>query len=96
MKRMKRIESVVRAELTENVAARKSDTALLMGCFARMGIDTSRSFAELAADGSLRSMESITRARRKVQADSPELRDGAVTELRVAREEEFGEYAKAK
>lgn len=96
MKRLKRLESIVRAELTENEAARKSDTALLMGCFERMGIDTSRSFAELAADGSLRQMESITRARRKIQADSPELRDGAVTELRAAREEEFREYAKAK
>lgn len=96
MKRLKRLESIVRAELTENEAARKSDTALLMGCFERVGIDTSRSFAELAADGSLRQMESITRARRKVQADSPELKDGAVTELRAAREEEFREYAKAK
>lgn len=96
MKRLKRLESIVRAELTENEAARKSDTALLMGCFERMGIDTTRSFAELAADGSLRQMESITRARRKIQADSPELRDGAVTELRAAREEEFREYAKAK
>lgn len=67
-----------------------------MGCFERMGIDTSRSFAELAADGSLRQMESITRARRKVQADSPELKDGTVMELRAAREEEFREYAKAK
>lgn len=95
MKRLKRLESIVRAELTENEAARKSDTALLMGCFERMGIDTSRSF-ELAADGSLRQMESITRARRKVQADSPELKDGTVTELRAAREEEFREYAKAK
>lgn len=74
MKRLKRLESIVRAELTENEAARKSDTALLMGCFERMGIDTTRSFAELAADGSLRQMESITRARRKIQADSRGLR----------------------
>lgn len=35
MKRLKRLESIVRAELTENEAARKSDTALLMGCFER-------------------------------------------------------------
>ena len=82
MKRLKRLESIVRAELTENESARKSDTALLMGCFERMGIDTTRSFAELAADGSLR--------------QSPELKDGTVTELRAAREEEFREYAKAK
>lgn len=96
MKRLKRLESIVRAELTENEAARKSDTALLMGCFERMGIDTTKSFAELAADGSLRQMESITRARRKVQADSPELKDGTVTRFRAVREEEFREYAKAK
>ena len=96
MKRLKRLESIVRTELTENEAARKSDTALLMGCFERMGIDTTRSFAELAADGSLRQMESITRARRKVQSEHPELRDGPVTAIRAAREEEFREYAKAK
>lgn len=96
MKRLKRLESIVRAELIENEAARKSDAALLIGCFKRMGIDTSRSFAELAADGSLRQMESITRARRKVQADSPELKGGIITELRAAREDEFREYAKAK
>ena len=47
MKRLKRLESIVRAELTENEAARKSDTALLMGCFERMGIDTTRSFMSL-------------------------------------------------
>lgn len=96
MKRLKRLESIVHAELIENETARKSDTALLLGCFRRMGVDTTRSFAELAADGSLRQMESITRARRKVQSEHPELRDGTVTAIRAAREEEFREYAKAK
>ena len=70
--------------------------ALLQEVVPIMEADTFGSFAELAADGSLRQMESITRARRKVQADSPELKDGTVTELRAAREEEFREYAKAK
>lgn len=94
MKRLKKLESIVRAELTENEAARKSDTALLVGCFKRMGIDTSRSFAELAAEGSLRQMESLTRARRKVQSDYPELKDDNTAAFRSEREEVFREYAK--
>ena len=96
MKRLKRLESIVRAELTENEASRKSDTALLLGCFARMGIDTRRPFADLAVDGSLRQMETITRVRRRVQADSPELRDGTVTRFRAERQETFREYARTK
>lgn len=47
MKQLKQLNKVVYAELVENEAARKSDTALLMGVFKRLGIDTQKSFAEL-------------------------------------------------
>ena len=62
MKRLKRLESIVRAELTENEAARKSDTALLMGCFERMGIDTSsrlRSLRQTEAYGKWRALQGL-------------------------------------
>lgn len=95
MQSLKKLESVVYAELVENEAARMSDTALLMGCFRRMGVDTSKSFAELAKSGQLRQMESITRARRKVQAEHPELKDCVTCERRKEREDEFRQYAKA-
>lgn len=95
MEKLNKLTDVVLAELKENVEARRSDTVLLMGVFKRMGIDTRKSFEELAKDGELRQMESITRARRKVQSAHPELRDAGVTVLRKAREEVFKEYAKA-
>ena len=96
MEQMRQLNDIVRVELTENVAARKSDMALIMGVFKRQGIDTSKSFAELAANGQLRQMESITRARRKVQSTHPELKDAEIAELRGERTEIFKAYAHAK
>lgn len=94
MKTLMRLQDYVLEELTENEDARKSDIELLMGVFKRMGIDTGKSFKELAENGQLGQMESITRARRKVQADHPELRDGRTVEVRREREEVFRDYAK--
>ena len=96
METLKRINELVRAELTENPAARKSDITLILGVFKRQGIDASKSFEQLAASGDLRQMESITRARRKVQAQHPELKDAGTAELRSEREGVFREYAAAK
>ena len=44
MEQLRQLNDLVRVELTENVAARKSDMALIMGVFKRQGIDTSKSF----------------------------------------------------
>lgn len=62
MKRLKRLESIVRAELTENEAARKSDTALLMGCFERMGTTHQgrlRSLRQTEACGKWRALQGL-------------------------------------
>lgn len=96
METLKRIHDLVRAELTENPAARKSDITLIQGVFKRQGIDTSKSFEQLAASGDLRQMESITRARRKIQAKSPELKDDRTAGLRAEREGIYKDYAAAK
>lgn len=96
METLKKIHDLVRAELTENPAARKSDITLILGVFKRQGVDASKSFEQLAASGDLRQMESITRARRKIQAQNPELKDGGMAGLRAEREGIFREYAAAK
>ena len=95
METLKRIHDLVQVELTENPAARKSDITLILGVFKRQGIDASKSFESLAESGSLRQMESITRARRKIQEQHPELKDAGTAELRAEREETFKEYAAA-
>jgi hypothetical protein len=93
---LRTLNRLVYAELSENENARKSDIALIIGVFKRQGIDTRKSFEALAADGDLRQMESITRARRKVQSEHPELRDAETVDLRTEREEVFKEYAHTK
>ena len=40
------------------------------------------------------SLESITRCRRKLQADNPELRDAAADKVRAEEEQEFIEYSR--
>ncbi len=95
MEKLKHLDDLVYQELTENPTSRKSDIALILGIFRRTGVDTTKSFAELANSGQLRQMESITRARRKVQAKHPELKDAPTAEIRAEREEIFRNYAKA-
>lgn len=94
LKRLNELKTVVYAELVENESARRNDTALVMGVLKRIGIDTSRPFAELSERGELRQLESITRCRRKIQEEHPELKDTIVAEKRIEREEVFKEFAR--
>ncbi len=96
MKRLNELKTVVYAELTENEFSRKNDAALVMGVLKRIGVDTQRSFADLSEHGELRQLESITRCRRKIQQEHPELKNVAVAELRHEREEIFKEFARQK
>ena len=94
MQQLKQLNKVVKEVLEENPETRRSDIKLIMEVFKRRGVNTSESFATLAVNGQLSQMESITRARRKVQSDYPELKDDHAAELRAEREEVFREYAK--
>jgi len=94
MQQLKQLNKVVKEVLEENPETRRSDIKLIMEVFKRRGVNTSESFATLAVNGQLAQMESITRARRKVQSDYPELKDDHAAELRAEREEVFREYAK--
>lgn len=95
MQKLVELKKVVHAELVENEQARRSDTELLLGVFKRLGINTQESFASLANSGKLRQMESITRCRRKLQQEYPELRVEPVAELRNERQQTFKDFAKA-
>jgi len=95
MEKLLQLQQHVKAELEENPSSRQSDIVLIMGVFRRTGVDTGKSFAELAMNGELRQMESITRARRKVQAEHPELKNAETAAIRSEREQTFKEYAKA-
>lgn len=94
MEQLKQLNKVVKEVLEDKPETRKSDIKLIMEVFKRKGINTSESFAALAQDGQLGQMESITRARRKVQSDYPELKDDNTAVFRSEREEVFREYAK--
>ncbi len=96
MRKLVELKKVVYAELVENEQARRNDTELLLGVFKRLGIDTRKSFAELANSGNLRQMESITRCRRKLQQEYPELRIEPVVKLRNERQQVFKDFAKVK
>ena len=95
MQKLVELKKVVYAELVEHEQARSSDTELLLGVFKRLGINAQESFAELANSGKLRQMESITRCRRKLQQEYPELRVEPVAELRNERQQIFKDFAKA-
>lgn len=74
MKEVYSLQEKVELELRENEHSRESNSALVLGVFERMGADVSRPFCELADENYLRTIESITRLRRKVQEMHPELR----------------------
>lgn len=94
MKKLVELKKLVYAELVENEQARANDTELLLGVFRRLGIDTSESFVELANSGKLRQMESITRCRRKLQEQYPELKSEPVATFREERRQVFVDFAR--
>ena len=93
---MKQVTACVHAELRSNEAARKNDNALIIGVLHRLGIDTSVPFDQLVMNPHRPNFESITRARRKVQEEFPELRDLATASRRKMNAEAYEAYARNK
>jgi hypothetical protein len=94
LKKLRQLQGVVKNVLEEKPETRRSDTELIIEVFRRSGVDTSESFISLARRGQLKQMESITRARRKVQEEHPELKDATTAALRAENEETFRAFAK--
>lgn len=90
------LEKIVLKLLKEYPITRKDDFILIAGVYKMLGVDVSKSFKDVMKNhGKLPSFESITRCRRKLQADNEELIDKASQKAR--KEEElkyFMEYGR--
>lgn len=93
-KRMRQVTQMVYQMLTTIPDTRSSDRELIKELYAEFYHVYTQPFYEVM-NMSLPSFESIRRARQKIQAQYPELRAvKPVEDERIARQEEFLEYAR--
>ena len=98
MANLRKLESTVKAVLMAHPSARDDDFILINRVYAHYKFDAgSTYFDELMTSHkkyNLPSFESITRARRKLQAEYPELRASQATQaIRKYEQESFRDYA---
>lgn len=91
---IKQIQNVVKKVLIVDELSRKNDNHLICETMRRMGFNIERSFKDVMNDNLTPSFESITRARRKVQQEHPNLKDNYVAQLRFQWEEMFREFSR--
>ena len=91
---IKQIQSVVKKVLIIDEKSRKNDNHLICETMRRMGFNIERSFKDVMNDNLTPSFESITRARRKLQQEHPNLKDNYVAQLRVQQEEIYREFSR--
>ena len=98
MNNIKDTATVVEQALTQYREARESDTKLIYLVMRMCGVSKDESFASVMnkmLNGQLPAFASITRAKRKVVEQHPELDCSAKTrELRNAQEEAYKAYAR--
>lgn len=96
MAKLNRISNIVLRVLTEHEEARKDDFILLRYVIDELGVPANFDMRTMLHNHvlfGLPSFESITRARRKVQAENPELKDAKAVEIRAEEEKEYREFA---
>lgn len=96
MARIKLIEPIVEEALI-NEPATRADNFLLYIAVLKKFIDTNMSLEAVFQNHVLLgipSLESITRCRRKIQEEHPELRNIATEQIRLEEMEEYIEYSK--
>lgn len=94
-----KIDKIVEEILRKDELARKDDCYLILEVVRRMyPFEVGKTFADVMFNAKSKgiSFESITRARRKVQQDYPELADEKVTEIRKEETQEYVDYATEK
>ena len=96
MERLLNIEKCVTEELESNYSARTNDYDLILGVVKRFGIDVNIPFSQIVKRKDLPSFKSIMRARRKVQAERPELKDTQTTQARQDKQEIYKKYSQEK
>lgn len=95
---LKTVESAVKTSLINSTDSRKSDFKLYMETLKELGFNVGclESFFDRYSY-SLPSFEAVTRARRLVQAQMPELKDVHISRYRKkVKEPEFKDYSKTK
>lgn len=98
MKNMRKLEGIVKDVLEESKEAREDDFLLIFKVYKAINESVIyKDFRQVMRDHvefGLPSFESITRARRKVQKEYPELQSSKRTkEIRAAEEKAFYNYA---
>lgn len=96
---LKKLEPVVLKALEEDEAARKNDFILYACVLKKLGLNLKMSLETFLylAKGWLKAppFESVTRCRRKIQKDRPELQDVKTAFAREEQEEVYKEYNKS-
>ena len=95
--RLMNIEKIVKKILEENELARKDDCFLILKVVLTIfPYDSVKTFTEVMSGAKNKgiSFESITRARRKVQKNYPELKDKETTEIRNEEQKEYIDYSR--
>ena len=95
MSKQKKYEPMVRAILEENPLTRDSDDALYLAYCVAKGIDVDAPLWKALEDPTYPNRDTISRVRRKLQANDERLCGSKrIRKIRADREEEFREYAK--
>ena len=97
MAKLDKMENIVLRVLAKYKDARKDDFILISRVLDELGIPANFDMRTMLHNHilfGLPSFASIPRARRKVQAQYPELKDAKAVEIRAAEQEEYKEFAR--
>ncbi len=97
MSRQRKIYNLVKEILTDFAPARDNDDMLVCEYYRCIGVDIEKPFRAIIMNRQLPTVESITRARRKVQEECPDLRCSEwATKKRQAQQLSMLEFARSK
>lgn len=97
MAKLDKIKNIVLRVLEKNTEARKDDFVLFSLVCDEMGVPINFDFRTMLNEHrlfGLPSWESVSRARRKIQAEQPELKDAKTAVIRTAEIKEYKEFAR--
>ena len=97
MAKLDKIKNIVLRVLESNIEARKDDFVLFSLVCDEMGVPSNFDLRTMLNNHrlfGLPSWESVSRARRKIQAEQPELKDAEMAEIRADEEKEYREFAR--
>lgn len=91
MEKLEKINKIVRNVLEKYPDTRSNDNILILRTLKEMNQNINKSLAEILLTTKV-SFESITRARRKIQRENPELSDKETVVARSEEELKYEEY----